>query len=169
MQEKEMQVAIFIGSASDKDKMWPCSEIFQELGLSFRFTVASAHRTPERTEALIREMEASGCQVFICAAGMAAHLAGAVAARTLKPVLGVPLDASMQGWDALLSTVQMPPSFPVGTMAVGKAGAKNAAWQAAQILALQDKDLEGRLQQARSKMRTAVEEAAQELEQEMRG
>ncbi|MFW6315395.1 MAG: AIR carboxylase family protein, partial [Desulfohalobiaceae bacterium] len=79
------------------------------------------------------------------------------------------LDASMQGWDALLSTVQMPPGFPVGTMAVGKAGAKNAAWQAAQILALQDKDLEGRLQQARSKMRTAVEEAAQELEQEMRG
>ncbi|MFO8031062.1 MAG: 5-(carboxyamino)imidazole ribonucleotide mutase [Desulfohalobiaceae bacterium] len=166
MQENGLKVAIFMGSASDKDKMMPCAEILQELGLSFRFTVASAHRTPERTEALIQEMESLGCQVFICAAGMAAHLAGAVAARTVKPVLGVPLDASLQGWDALLSTVQMPPGFPVATMAVGKAGAKNAAWQAAQILALQDKGLEERLQQARNKMRQAVEQAAQDLEQE---
>jgi 5-(carboxyamino)imidazole ribonucleotide mutase len=169
MQENRLRVAIFIGSASDKDKMWPCAEILQELGVGFRFTVASAHRTPERTESLIREMESSGCQVFICAAGMAAHLAGAVAARTLKPVLGVPLDASLQGWDSLLSTVQMPPGFPVATMAVGKAGARNAAWQAAQILALQDKDLQEKLQQARSRMRETVEQAAQDLEQELQG
>ncbi|MFW6315079.1 MAG: 5-(carboxyamino)imidazole ribonucleotide mutase [Desulfohalobiaceae bacterium] len=167
MQQEGLKVAIFIGSASDKDRMLPCAEILQELGLGFRFTVASAHRTPERTEALIQEMEAAGCQVFICAAGMAAHLAGAVAARTTRPVLGVPLDASLQGWDSLLSTVQMPPGFPVGTMAVGKAGAKNAAWQAAQILALQDRQLEQRLQDARSRMRQAVEQAAQELEQEL--
>ncbi|MFP4213246.1 MAG: 5-(carboxyamino)imidazole ribonucleotide mutase [Desulfohalobiaceae bacterium] len=169
MQQEGLKVAIFIGSASDKDRMLPCAEILQELGLGFRFTVASAHRTPERTEALIQEMEAAGCQVFICAAGMAAHLAGAVAARTTRPVLGVPLDASLQGWDSLLSTVQMPPGFPVGTMAVGKAGAKNAAWQAAQILALQDRQLEQRLQDARSRMRQAVEQAAQELEQELQG
>ena len=107
------QVAIFIGSASDEPVIAPCAEVLRKLGVSYRFTVTSAHRTPERTEALVRELEAEGCRVFICAAGMAAHLAGAVAARTLKPVIGIPVSgAAMGGMDALLSTVQMPPGFP---------------------------------------------------------
>ena len=119
------KVAIFIGSISDKDIMQPCSDVLRELGIPHLYTVTSAHRTPSRTEKLISELEADGCQVFICAAGMAAHLAGAVAARTTKPVLGVPINASpLGGMDALLATVQMPPGFPVGTLALDKAGAK---------------------------------------------
>ncbi len=169
MSNSSIQVAIFMGSASDKDKMLPCVRVLEELGIPCRLTVTSAHRTPERTEQLIQELEVQGCQVFICGAGMAAHLAGAVAARTTKPVLGVPLDASLQGWDALLSTVQMPPGFPVATLAVGQAGAKNAAWLAAQILALQDQDLAQRLLQARRQMQEAVHKAAQDLEQEQKG
>ncbi len=165
MHKNKVQAAIFMGSSSDQDKMLPCAQILDDLGISYCFTVTSAHRTPQRTEQLINELEDRGCQIFICAAGMAAHLAGAVAARTLKPVLGVPLDASLQGLDALLSTVQMPPGYPVATLAIGKAGAKNAAWQAAQILALQDKVLEQRLLQARQDMQQAVEKAAQEVEQ----
>ena len=118
------QVAIFIGSASDEPVIAPCAEVLRKLGVSYRFTVTSAHRTPERTEALVRELEAEGCRVFICAAGMAAHLAGAVAARTLKPVIGIPVSgAALGGMDALLSTVQMPPGFPVATVALDKAGA----------------------------------------------
>lgn len=91
------QVAIFIGSASDEPVISPCAEVLKKLGISFRFTVSSAHRTPERTEALVRELEEDGCQVFICAAGMAAHLAGAVAARTTRPVIGIPVAGSALG------------------------------------------------------------------------
>ncbi len=159
------QVAIFMGSISDEQKMQPCADILDELGVSYLFTVSSAHRTPERTEALIREMEASGCQVFICAAGMAAHLAGAVAARTIKPVLGVPLDASpLGGMDALLATVQMPPGFPVGTLALDSAGARNAAYLAAQIIALQDPALAQRLAAVRQGFKDSVAKAAAALE-----
>ncbi|GFK92768.1 N5-carboxyaminoimidazole ribonucleotide mutase [Fundidesulfovibrio magnetotacticus] len=159
------KVAIFIGSISDKDVMSPCSEVLGQLGIEHLFTVTSAHRTPERTERLVTELEAKGCQVFICAAGMAAHLAGAVAARTLKPVLGVPVNASpLGGMDALLATVQMPPGFPVGTLAIDKAGARNAAWLAAQILALTDKSLEEKIRQAREGFAQSVEKAARELE-----
>ena len=159
------QVAIFIGSASDEPVISPCAEVLKKLGISFRFTVSSAHRTPERTEALVRELEEDGCQVFICAAGMAAHLAGAVAARTIKPVIGIPVSGGvMGGLDALLSTVQMPPGFPVGTVALDKAGARNAAWMAAQILALRDPDLASRIHAARGAMRDDVEKAAAEIE-----
>jgi len=159
------QVGIFIGSISDEEKVRPCAETLAELGISYRFTVTSAHRTPERTEALITELEAAGCQVFICAAGMAAHLAGAVAARTVKPVLGVPIAASpLGGMDALLATVQMPPGFPVGTLALDKAGAKNAAYLAAQILALNDPALATRLATVRDGFKAGVEKAAAELE-----
>ena len=136
------QVAIFIGSASDKDKMQSCTQVLDDLGISYKFTVTSAHRTPERTEQLVKTLEEEGCRVYICAAGLAAHLAGAVAAKTIKPVLGVPLSASeLGGMDSLLSTVQMPPGFPVGTLALDKVGAKNAAWLAAQILALEDSSI----------------------------
>ena len=160
------KVAIFIGSISDKDVMKPCSEVLKDLGVPHLYTVTSAHRTPERTEKLVRDLEADGCQVFICAAGMAAHLAGAVAARTVKPVLGVPINASpLGGMDALLATVQMPPGYPVGTLAIDKAGARNSAWLAAQILALSDKGLEEKIKAAREGFAAGVEKAAKELEE----
>ena len=158
------QVAIFMGSLSDEEKMRPCSDLLNELGIDHVFTVTSAHRTPERTAGLVAELEADGCQVFICAAGLAAHLAGAVAAKTTRPVLGVPLTASpLGGMDALLSTVQMPPGFPVGTLALDKVGAKNAAWLAAQILALHDPALAGRITAARDEFKASVEKAAASL------
>lgn len=109
------KAAIFIGSISDEDKMRPCAEVLASLGIGHLFTAASAHRTPERVQRLVKDLEEQGCKVFICAAGMAAHLAGAVAAKTIRPVLGVPLTASaLEGMDALLATVQMPPGLPVG-------------------------------------------------------
>ncbi len=159
------QVAVFIGSISDEPVVSPCVEILKNLGISFRYTVSSAHRTAERTERLIKELESEGCQVFICAAGMAAHLAGAVAARTCKPVIGIPVTAScLGGMDALLATVMMPPGFPVATVALDKAGARNAAWFAAQILALADPELAQKLVQARVKFAEDVETAAEKLE-----
>ena len=159
------QVAIFIGSASDEPVINPCADILKKLGISFRFTISSAHRTPERTEALVQELEKEGCQVFICAAGMAAHLAGAVAARTTKPVIGIPVSGSaLGGMDALLSTVQMPPGFPVATVALDKAGARNAAWLAAQILALHDENLAEAIRAERNAFKTSVERSGAELE-----
>lgn len=159
-----VKAAIFMGSKSDLEKVKPCAEVLDDLGVEYFMTITSAHRTPERTRKLVREMEENGCQVFICAAGMAAHLAGAVAASTIKPVIGIPLSASsLGGMDALLATVQMPPGFPVSTVALDKAGAKNAAWTAAQILALQDKKLAAKIESARQKMRDDVEKASQEI------
>ena len=158
------KVAIFMGSLSDEANVRPCADVLQSLGISYTFTVTSAHRTPERTEALVEELEDAGCQVFICAAGMAAHLAGAVAARTIKPVIGIPVTASsLNGMDALLATVMMPPGFPVATVALDKAGARNAAWLAAQILALEDDALAGKLKEARQKFKDDVEKAAATL------
>lgn len=158
------KVVIFMGSISDEGKMRPCAELLTELGVDHVFTVSSAHRTPERTARLVEEYEANGCQVFICAAGLAAHLAGAVAAKTTRPVLGVPLSASaLGGMDALLATVQMPPGFPVATLALDKVGAKNAAWLAAQILALQDPELTKKIRAARHDFKEAVERDAASL------
>ena len=159
------QVVILMGSQSDEDKVSPCVEVLKSLGISCVITVSSAHRTPERTEKLVSEHEAAGTQVFICAAGMAAHLAGAVAARTIKPVIGIPVTASaLGGMDALLATVMMPPGFPVGTVALDKAGARNAAWLAAQILALSDAGLAKKLVEARAGFVEDVEKAASRLE-----
>lgn len=153
-----------MGSLSDEAHISPCAAVLKDLGISYVFTVTSAHRTPERTEQLVGQLEAQGVEVFICAAGMAAHLAGAVAARTLKPVIGVPVsNPVLGGMDALLSTVQMPPGFPVATVALDKAGARNAAWLAAQILALRDADLAARLAEERRKFREDVEKAGEEL------
>ena len=158
------QVVILMGSQSDEDKVSPCVEVLKSLGISCVITVSSAHRTPERTEKLVSEHEAAGAQVFICAAGMAAHLAGAVAARTTRPVIGDPVSSvALGGMDALLATVQMPPGFPVATVALDKAGARNAAWLAAQILALADADLSRKLAAARAKMREDVEKAGDEI------
>ena len=159
-------VAIFMGSLSDEANVRPCTDVLDSLGVSYTFTVTSAHRTPERTESLVADLEKNGCQVFICAAGMAAHLAGAVAARTIKPVIGIPVTASsLNGMDALLATVMMPPGFPVATVALDKAGARNAAWMAAQILALGDASLTGKIRQARQKFKDDVEKAAAALQQ----
>ena len=158
------QVAIFMGSKSDEATVRPCAGVLDKLGVSYTFTITSAHRTPGRTARLITELEGSGVQVFICAAGLAAHLAGAVAAKTKRPVLGIPISASsLGGWDALLATVQMPPGFPVGTLALDKVGTRNSAWLAAQILALHDANLAQRIRDERLKMIEQVEEDAKSL------
>lgn len=158
------QVAIFMGSKSDEATVRPCAEILEKLEISYIFTITSAHRTPERTAKLVHDLENDGVQVFICAAGLAAHLAGAVAAKTIRPVLGIPITgSSLGGWDALLATVQMPPGFPVGTLALDKVGARNSAWLAAQILALHDTELSSRIVAARCKMIDQVEVDAASL------
>ena len=131
-------VAILMGSDSDFPIMESCIEILKKFDISFEVKISSAHRTPEATHNYVKDADTRGCAVFICAAGMAAHLAGAVAANTLKPVLGVPINSSLDGLDALLATVQMPAGIPVGTVAIGKAGAKNAAYLAAQIIGTSD-------------------------------
>lgn len=158
------QVAVFMGSKSDESIIRPCVDILDKLGISYTFTITSAHRTPDRTKRLVRELEDAGVQVFICAAGLAAHLAGAVAAMSIRPVLGIPVTASsLSGLDALLATIQMPPGFPVGTVALDKVGARNAAWLAAQILALQDPALAQRIEAERDAMRAQVEADAASL------
>ncbi|MDR1856705.1 MAG: 5-(carboxyamino)imidazole ribonucleotide mutase [Desulfovibrio sp.] len=157
-------VVVCMGSASDEAKVEPCVEVLKRLGISHVFTIASAHRTPRRLEELVAREEAAGAKVFICAAGMAAHLAGAVAARTDRPVIGIPISGSaLGGMDALLSTVQMPPGFPVATVALDKAGATNAAWLAAQMIALTDRSLAEKIRAARREMQESIEKAGDEL------
>ncbi len=143
-------VAVLMGSDSDLPVMQATLDVLKALEVPFEVKITSAHRTPEITHAYVQDADQRGCAVFIAAAGLAAHLAGAVAANTLKPVLGVPLDAgALNGWDSLLSTVMMPPGIPVGTLAVGKPGARNAAYLAAQIVALGDPELAERLRAER--------------------
>ncbi len=150
-------VAILMGSESDWPVMQSTTAVLDDLGVTFEVRVTSAHRTPAATQQYVVDAEARGCGVFICAAGMAAHLAGAVAAHTVKPVVGVPIDSGpLQGFDALLSTAQMPGGIPVATVAVGKAGAKNAGYLAAQILSLGDADLAAKLAQDRADNRDKV-------------
>jgi 5-(carboxyamino)imidazole ribonucleotide mutase len=131
-------VAILMGSDSDLPVMQSTMDVLKSLEIPFEAKVSSAHRTPVQTHDYVKDAEARGCAVFIAAAGMAAHLAGAVSANTLRPVIGVPINSSLDGLDALLSTVQMPGGIPVATVAIGKAGAGNAAYLAAQILATSD-------------------------------
>lgn len=144
-------VAILMGSDSDLPTLQGTLDTLTQLGIPFEVRITSAHRTPEETRTYVEDAERRGCDVFIAAAGLAAHLAGAVAAHTLKPVLGIPLDAGpLQGMDSLLSTVQMPAGIPVGCLAIGKAGAKNAAYLAAQILALKDAELARKIREERA-------------------
>src|SRR4029078_12792497 len=139
------QVLILMGSDSDAPVMQAAVETLKTLGISSEMTVASAHRSPERVMRLVREAPGRGVKVFIVGAGAAAHLAGVVAAHTILPVIGVPIDSSaLQGRDALLSTVQMPPGVPVATVSIGRPGAINAGVLAAQILALAHTRLAGR-------------------------
>ncbi len=143
-------VAVMMGSDSDLDTMQACLDVLERLGVAREVRILSAHRTPGATHAYVREAEARGCAVFIAAAGLAAHLAGTVAGLTTRPVIGVPMDGGpLRGMDALLSTVQMPGGVPVATVAIGKAGARNAGWLAAQILALSDEALARRVAEAR--------------------
>ncbi|MCG6963004.1 MAG: 5-(carboxyamino)imidazole ribonucleotide mutase [Acidobacteria bacterium] len=159
-----LDVLVLMGSASDRPFMDPAVALLAELGVAVRAHVTSAHRTPDRTRELVLRAETEGCSVFICAAGMAAHLAGAVAALTLRPVLGVPLPGGLlDGVDALLSTVQMPAGVPVATFAVGRAGAKNAAYCAAEIVALERDEVAQALRRHREIGRDKVLQADADL------
>jgi len=150
-------VAILMGSDSDLETMQTTVETLDKFQIAREVRVLSAHRTPDAAHAYVKDADARGCAVFIAAAGMAAHLAGTVAALTNKPVIGVPMAAGpLQGQDALLSTVQMPGGIPVACVAIGKAGAMNAAYLAAQILALSDKELAQRLADERKANATEI-------------
>jgi 5-(carboxyamino)imidazole ribonucleotide mutase len=143
-------VAVLMGSDSDLPVLQSTFDVLKALDIPFEAKITSAHRTPKVTHDYVTDADKRGCSVFICAAGLAAHLAGAVSAATLKPVIGIPLDAGPpQGMDSLLSTVMMPGGIPVATVAVGKAGAKNAAYLAAQILALSDPEVAQRIRAER--------------------
>jgi len=158
-----------MGSKSDWPVMQAASEVLRDLHIEHQVLISSAHRTPDVTSAHVKEAEVSGCGVFICGAGMAAHLAGAVAAHTTRPVIGVPLESGgLGGLDALLSTVQMPGGIPVASVAVGKAGAVNAAYLAAQILALNDTKLATALQELRSQNAAAIARQNISLQDELR-
>ena len=160
-----IQVLILMGSASDAPVMQAAADALRELGVESDMTVASAHRSPDRVRRLVDEAPARGVKVFIVGAGAAAHLAGVVAAHTALPVIGVPLDSSaLNGLDALLSTVQMPPGVPVATVAIGKPGATNAGVLAAEILALGDERLAERLRAYKRTLAEKVEQAAAEVE-----
>ena len=140
------KVAVLLGSKSDEPLMAGCTEYLVKFGIPHELRISSAHRQPEETSAFVRSAEAEGYAVIIAAAGMAAHLAGFAAAHTTLPVIGVPLEGSaLNGVDALYSTVQMPAGIPVATVAIGAAGAKNAAVLAAEILALNDEGLRQKL------------------------
>ncbi len=158
-------VSIIMGSKSDYDVMKSCAETLEKFDVAYEILVSSAHRSPDRTHEYVKEAEEKGAKVFVCAAGMAAHLAGVVASLTTKPVIGVPMKGGlMDGLDSLLSTVQMPGGMPVATVAVGKAGATNAAYLALQILALSDEAIAKKLLKDKEKKAKAVEEDSKTIE-----
>jgi phosphoribosylaminoimidazole carboxylase PurE protein len=158
-------VGIVMGSASDRPIMEEAGGILERFGIPYEMTVASAHRSPERTKEYARSAHQRGLQVIIAGAGGAAHLAGSIAAETVLPVIGVPIDSSpLIGIDALLATVQMPGGVPVATMAVGKAGARNAGLLAVQILALYHLDLHEKLLEYKEEMARQVEVAAKNMD-----
>lgn len=157
-------VAVLMGSDSDMKVMEGALEILRTFEVPYEVKVLSAHRAPEDVAAFAKSAESRGIKVIIAGAGWAAHLAGAIAAHTILPVIGVPIDSSpLHGWDALLSTVQMPPGVPVATVSIGKGGAKNAAFLAVEILALWDDRLRNRLVAYRNKMREEILKKNEEL------
>ncbi len=158
-------VSIIIGSKSDYAVMKECATTLEKFGVAYELLISSAHRSPERTKTYIAQAEAKGAQVFIAAAGMAAHLAGALAGTTIKPVIGVPMaSGELRGEDALLSTVMMPAGMPVATVAIGKAGAINSAYLAIQIMALGDDEIRIKLQEDRIAKAKKVEIDSSEIE-----
>lgn len=158
-------VSIIMGSKSDYEVMQECINVLKNFDVKYEVIISSAHRSPARTKEYVTNADKKGACVFIAAAGMAAHLAGAVAAYTTKPVIGVPLSASeLNGLDSLYSTVQMPSGMPVATVAIGKAGAMNSAYLAMQILALQDEDLSEKLKEDREKKAQKVKSDSASIE-----
>lgn len=152
-----MKVAVLMGSKSDLSIMEECAAILRQFGVTYEMRILSAHRTPEEVIRFSAQASDEGFSVLIAGAGMSAHLAGVIAAHTLLPVIGVPIDSSsLGGLDALLSMVQMPPGVPVATVGIGKAGARNAALLAVEMLALADETLLARLRQYRNDMKKAV-------------
>ena len=166
---KKPFVAVLMGSQSDLPVMQSTFEVLRALAVDFEAKITSAHRTPQATHEYVADAEQRGCAVFIAAAGLAAHLAGAVAAMTTRPVIGVPLEGgALNGRDSLLSTVQMPGGVPVACVAIGKPGAKNAAHLAAQILALTDADLAKRVRAERADNAQSVAAADAALQTSLR-
>jgi phosphoribosylaminoimidazole carboxylase PurE protein len=159
-----MKVAIIMGSKSDLTVMEESSSILGQFGIEYEMRILSAHRTPDEVAAFSKKARDNGFSLIIAGAGMAAHLAGVISAHTTLPVIGIPIDASLQGIDALFSMVQMPPGIPVATMGVGKAGAKNAALLAVEILSLADDSLRIKLDQYRQDMRQTVLEADESIQ-----
>ena len=165
MAENSIDVAILMGSDSDFPVVSEVFKIFDEFGVKYTKSVLSAHRSPHQVIELIKTSESNGCKLFIAAAGMAAHLAGAIAAQTLKPVLGIPLaGGDLDGMDALLATVQMPKGVPVATFAIGKSGAINAAICAAQIIGTSDDEMAKKLAEYKIKMHADVLEANKSIQ-----
>jgi phosphoribosylaminoimidazole carboxylase PurE protein len=161
-------VGIIMGSDSDLQVMQETFEVLTNFGIPAEITVASAHRSPQRVSEYARSARRRGLKVLIAGAGGAAHLAGVLAAETSLPVIGVPIESSpLTGWDALLSTVQMPAGVPVATMAVGKAGARNAAILAAQILAVADSELQERLEHYKQELAEKVAEKAATMQEKL--
>lgn len=161
-------VAVLMGSDSDLAVMQTTLDTLTGMKIPWEVKITSAHRTPDVTHAYVKDADQRGCAVFIAAAGLAAHLAGTVAALTLKPVIGVPMDAGpLRGQDSLLSTVQMPGGIPVACVAIGKAGAKNAAYLAAQIISLFDSEVAGNLARDREANANGVLQKDAELQQSL--
>ena len=159
-------VSIVIGSDSDLELSKKCTDILASLSIDFSIKILSAHRTPDLLSEHVNECEAGETKIYIAFAGLAAHLAGALASKTIKPVIGVPVDAGpLNGMDALLSTVQMPKGMPVATVAIGSSGSANAAYLAAQILSLNSKDLSEKLKKIREENKQAIIEKNLKLEQ----
>ena len=166
--EQQPRVAIMMGSDSDYGVMVEAAKILKSFGVPYEMIVSSAHRSPVRTAQYVSTAAQRGIKVLIVGAGAAAHLAGVVAAETTLPVVGVPIDSSaLQGMDALLATVQMPGGIPVATMAIGKAGAKNAGIFAVQLLAISDGSLATQLKTSREEMAVAVATKSDKLQQRM--
>lgn len=163
-------VTVLMGSDSDLPTMQATLDVLSKLEIPYEVKITSAHRTPAATHAHVKDAEGRGCALFVAAAGLAAHLAGTVAGLTLKPVIGIPLDAGpLRGMDSLLSTVQMPGGIPVATVSIGKAGAKNAGYLAAQILALGNPDLAERIRLEREENARAVQTKDAELQRKLPG
>ena len=157
-------VGILMGSDNDYEIMKETAVALKQFGIPFEMTVSSAHRTPERTATYVRAARGRGIKILIAGAGAAAHLAGVIAAETTLPVIAVPIDATaLNGMDALLAMVQMPAGIPVATMAIGKAGARNAGIFAAQMLAVGDDRLTDKLVQFKADMAAGVEAKAEAL------
>lgn len=168
MSQTNALVSILMGSDSDLEVMMEAAKTLEKFGVGYEIDVTSAHRSPERTRRIVAEAPSRGVRVFIIGAGAAAHLAGVVAAESTLPVIGVPLDSSaLRGIDALYATVQMPGGIPVATMAIGKAGATNAAIFAVEILALADEGLQRRLQEHKRTLAEGVERKSSALRERL--